>query len=117
MAYTQINSTTPTLTGTTVALTAPPGAGAGNGDAVPVGATLYVNNGSGSAITITLNIPRTYLGYVLTAPTISVPATSAMLIGPIPADPFGITSGTDVSRVHVDYSSVTTVTRAVLNVP
>jgi hypothetical protein len=117
MAYTQINATTPSLTGQTVTLTAPPGAGAGNGDALPAGSTLWVNNASGSSITVTLSIPRTYLGYAITSPTVTVPATTQMLIGPIPADPFGVTTGADVSRVHVDYSSITSVTRAVLNVP
>jgi hypothetical protein len=117
MAYTQINANTPTLTGVAHVLTAPPGAGAGNGDALPIGSTLLVNNGSGSSITVTLQVPRTYLGYALTAPTVTVPAGQALLIGPIPADPFGVTSGADVGRVHVDYSSITSVTRAVLNIP
>lgn len=117
MAYTQTNAIAPSVNGVTVALTAPPASGAGNGDAVPVGSTLWVNNGSASPITITLNIPQTYLGYAITSPTVSVPATSAMLIGPLPGTPFGVTSGADIDRVHVDYSSITTVTRAVLNVP
>lgn len=114
MAYTQVTPVQPALSGTTVALSAPSAtAGAGNGEAVPAGSMLWVNNGGGSPITITLRVQRNYQGYTIQDPAaISVPNGTAMLIGPIPADPFGAQSGTDAGRVHVDYSSVTSVTRA-----
>lgn len=114
MAYTQVNAVSPSLTGAAIAYAAPAGAGAGNGDAIPVGAKLLVKNGSGASITLTLNIPRTYQGYTISSPTVSVAAGAEVVIGPFPADPFGVTSGTDIDRVHVDYSSITSVTRVVL---
>lgn len=113
MAYTQLAAANPSLTGATVALTAAPAAG----DAVKPGSFLLVNNGSGSAVTVTLNIPRTYKGYAITSPTVSVLAGTQVAIGPIPSDPFvRIGTGTDDGFVRVDYSSVTSVTRANIQV-
>jgi hypothetical protein len=115
MAYTQVPASTPNIAGTTVTWAAPSGSGAGNGDAIPDGSTLLVNNASASPITITLNVAVTYEGYTITSPTVTVPATTILAIGPLNADPFGQQSGTDAGRVHVDYSSITTVTRLVLH--
>ena len=113
MAYTKVTPFTPTVAGTTTSYSAPSGAGAGNGDSVPVGSVISVNNASGSPITVTLNIPITYEGYTITSPTVTVAAGTTVDIGPLNGDPFGVTSGTDENYVHVDYSSITTVTRKV----
>lgn len=115
MAYTQVAAVTPNVNGATVAWAAPAGAGAGNGDAIPDGAFLLVNNASGASITVTLNVAVTYEGYAITSPTVTVPATTIVAIGPLNQDPFGQQSGTDKGYVHVDYSSVTSVTRMVLH--
>lgn len=115
MAYTQVAAVAPTLAGAAVVPAAPSGVGAGNGDAIPDGSTLVVTNGSGSPITLTLNVAITYEGLVITSPTVTVPATTTMLVGPLNADPFGQITGADKGFVHVDYSSITTVTRYVLN--
>lgn len=114
MAYTQVNAVTPTLDGAAVTPAAPAAAGAGNGDAVPVGSVVRVTNGGASALTVTVKAARTYLGHTLSDTTATVAAGATAYIGPFPADPFGIESGTDIDRVHVEYSSVTSVTREVL---
>jgi hypothetical protein len=116
MAYTQQPSLSPTPDGTVVAMTAPAAAGAGNGDAIPVGSCLLVDNASASVLTLTIKAARTYLGHTLSDTTATVAAGTTALLGPFPADPYGVQSGADVDRVHVEYSSVASVTRAVLSV-
>lgn len=113
MAYTKQTSIHPQTTGVAAAPTAPAGAGIGNGDAITPGSWILVNNASGAPITITLGISRTHLGYAITPPTVSVPATTVMAIGPLPADPFQQLSGANAGFCLVDYSSITTVTRTV----
>jgi hypothetical protein len=114
MSYTQVNAVSADIAGSAVALTAPTGPGPGVGDAVPVGSYLLVNNGGASPLTVTLKASRQYLGHTLSDTTVTVAATTQSLIGPVAADPFGITSGADVDRVYVEYSAVASVTRAVL---
>jgi hypothetical protein len=114
MAYTQVAPVTPTVAGAVATWAAPAGVGAGNGDAIPDGAFLLVNNASASPITLTLNVAINYEGLTITSPTVTVPATTIMAIGPFNQDPFGQLSGADKGYVHVDYSSITTVTRMVL---
>jgi hypothetical protein len=114
MAYTQVPAVSPSVTGAVVAWAAPSGAGAGNGDALPDGSILLVNNASGASITLTLNVAVTYEGYTISSPTVVVAAGTIQAIGPLNQDPFGQLSGTDKGYVHVDYSSITTVTRMVL---
>lgn len=108
MTYTQIEPVRPAITGTTVTLTAAPA----GGDAIRPGSFLIVNNGSASAITLTLNMGRGYKGYTITSPTVSVAAGAEVLVGPFDADPFEQLTGTNQGYCTVDYSAVTTVTRA-----
>lgn len=71
---------------------------------------LYVNNGSASAITVTIADPgKTPAGNAGTAPAISVAATTAMYI---PIAPGSINPATGL--VSITYSAVATVTVAAL---
>lgn len=72
--------------------------------------TLYVNNASGSPITVTIADPgKTPAGNAGTAPAVSVAATTAMYI-PIPAGAINPATG----LASITYSAVTTVTVAAL---
>lgn len=98
--------------GTTVTLSAP----IADGDAVPPGSALLVNNTDASALTVTVVTGGTVgSGLAIADITVTVPATTMELIGPFTEDflrqPGGGATG---GLVHVDYSRVTNVTRAVI---
>jgi hypothetical protein len=115
MVYTQTPPVAPTMAGTVVTYSAVPAGGL----AVLPGSILLVKNGSGSPITLTLNVQKTYKGYSLTSPTIVIAAGAEQAIGPIPAEVHVITNPANSNNgyILVDFSSVTTVTAAVINVP
>lgn len=117
MAYTKVAAVTPNVAGTaTYTPTAPSGTGAGNGDSIPVGSILLVTVGATPTV-LTLNVPITYEGLVITSPTVSLSANGSYALGPFNEDPWMVQSGTDAGYVHIDYSSITTVTRTVLLSP
>ena len=70
---------------------------------------LHVKNGSGAAITVTLDTPGTVAGLQIGNRTVTVPATSERFIrlDRVLRRPDG--------TANVDYSAVTTVTVAVIN--
>lgn len=71
---------------------------------------LYVNNGGGSPITVTITVQNTaYLREVVGNRTVSVSNGTAKLIGPFPPALFNDSSG----LVQITYSAVTSVTVAV----
>jgi hypothetical protein len=76
------------------------------------GRVLHVRNGSGAAITATLPTPGTVDGLAIAdrAITVAAGAHTAISVGPLPGI-YGQPDGT----VHLDWSSVTTVTVAVLD--
>jgi hypothetical protein len=101
---------------TSAGLTATTVAAAGGGDTIqPASAaddrcTLYVNNGGGSPITVTVADPgKTPAGNAGTAPAVSVAAGTAMYI-PIPTGAINPATG----LASITYSGVTTVTVAAL---
>jgi hypothetical protein len=72
--------------------------------------TLYVNNGSGAPITVTVADPgKTPAGNAGTAPAVSIAASTAMYI-PIPTGAINPANG----LASITYSAVTTVTVAAL---
>lgn len=71
---------------------------------------LYVNNGSGSSVTVTLVAQQTVDGQALTNKTVAVAAGVAKLIGPFPK---GIYNDTN-DRMNVTWSSATDVTIAAI---
>jgi hypothetical protein len=81
-------------------------AAAVGGDTAEVGARrfLYVNNGSGASITVTLATPGTVSGLAVADPTYAIAAGKAGLI-PL-ANVFRGSTG----RAAITYSAVTTVT-------
>lgn len=99
------------LTGTSASYVA---AGA-SGDTFDPGdnTILLVKNGSGSSITVTVATPgNTEYGQAEPDVTVTVAAGAEQAIGPFPASLADPTDG----KVHVTYSSVTTVTILLLGV-
>ncbi|MEV6693369.1 hypothetical protein AB0M35_18055 [Micromonospora sp. NPDC051196] len=93
-------------------LTAPPA----DGDVVDAGAVaLWVVNEAESAVTVTVDATAAQDGLNVADLVVSVPAGEQRLIGPLPARTFGQPMGEPTAgKVHVNYSAVTDVTRAVI---
>jgi hypothetical protein len=105
----------PTLTGAVLALSAAPV----DGDILSPGDTyLIVNNGSGGSITVTIQTTATKGGLDVADAGGPVAAGVQRVFGPLPSSLFAQASDavTGPNKVLVDYSAVTTVTRAVLAV-
>jgi hypothetical protein len=103
-----------TLAGLNPAMTAPNA----DGDILPAGqVALRVTNGGGSPITVTAITPGTVVGLAIADATLAVPAGATRDWGPFPASVFAQPADAPVgaSRVLVDYSSITSVTRAVVS--
>lgn len=107
MARVNLSAAKPTMTGQAVTYAAAPA----DGDAVRPHTTLLVKNGSGSPITVTLVTGGTASGYAVADPTVSVGAGAEVAIGDFSDPIFRQTSGATKGLIHVDYSSVTSVTR------
>ncbi|HEY1820402.1 MAG TPA: hypothetical protein VGG83_10765 [Trebonia sp.] len=75
---------------------------------------LYVSVGA-SATVLTLNIGSLVLGQAVTAPTVSLSASTIYCIGPFPS-PYDEPS-TGINAVWVDFSVVTTAQVALLQIP
>ena len=97
-------------TGTVVALAA---ATDMEGDAVRLSNKIWINNGSLASVTVTLITGGTAEGLAVDDPTVTITAGQAKLIGPFPAV-FGQPAGVDGGWVFINYSSITSVTRACL---
>lgn len=103
-----------TLAGLNPNLTAAPA----DGDILPAGqVALQIANGGGSPITVTVQTPGTVVGLAVADATVSVPAAATRLIGPFPSSVFAQPADASVGAlgVLVDYSAVTSVTRAVIS--
>lgn len=98
---------TPTYAGSTFS----PAAAAGGGDKfVNTGnELLYIKNGGGSTITLTLDA-QTVNGLTITDPTVSITAGQEKIIGPFDPRYFTDSSG----FLNLSYSAVTSVTVAVI---
>src|SRR5690242_9609176 len=107
----------PDQTGTAALTLAAPGLGAGNGDLVPTSSIIWVKNANASSMTVTIKMTGTTVdGQTITDKTVTVGATTNMLIGPF-TDNMKQSSGTGSGYVLVEYSSVTSLTRAVIDTP
>lgn len=87
-----------------------------DGDIIDSGPViLHVANAGGAAVTVTVQTPITVDGIALTDLAVSVPAGQAREIGPFPDRTFRQPAAAPVGagRVLVDYSAITSVTRAV----
>jgi hypothetical protein len=94
----------PALTGPTV-----------DGDIIDAGrVALWVDNASAGSVSVTVQATASQDGLDLQNLVVAVPAGERRLIGPFPQRTFGRSTGADAGRVYVDYSAVTSVTRAVI---
>lgn len=100
----------PSIAGTTVAFTAV----SANNDAVRPNQAVWVRNGGGVSLTVTLETAGTAEGNAIADPTVVIPAGQDRLIGPFTRI-FPQTGGTDEGYVYVNYSVTASVTRAVLS--
>ncbi|PWW50265.1 hypothetical protein [Actinokineospora spheciospongiae] len=100
------------LTGFGPTLTAP----GVDGDVVDVGRCfLYVANGSGSPITVTVQTPGGVEDLALAERAVSVPASGFRMI-PLTMSAYRQPVGSpDAGRAYVDYSAVTNITRGVIS--
>ncbi len=85
-----------------------------DGDIVDCGdVRVWVHNGSASSIDVTVQATATVEGLDVADLVVAVEAGADALIGPLPKAAFGQKT-TNKGRAYVDYSSVTSVTRAVV---
>lgn len=113
MARSTPTPVSPSITGALVTM----GAAPADGDILPVGSDvmLLVTNGGGSPITVTIQTTRVVDGLGVDDGGGSVAASTSRLFGPFAARNFAQASDAAVgpNQVLVDYSDVTSVTRAV----
>jgi hypothetical protein len=119
MARTSVTTQKIVRTGLAAAYTAPAGTGSGNGDVIDGGYHHLEVICGATPTTVTVETPVVQDGLALSPLTVVCAANTTTKIGPFPISTFGQTAATaaqtaDVGRVYVDYSSVATVTRAVL---
>lgn len=74
---------------------------------------VYVNNGGGAPITVTVLTPGTVDGLAIADRAVTVANATNRLIGPFPKDIYNQADGT----VHVNFSGVTTVTCGAHSLP
>ena len=75
---------------------------------------LHVKNASGAPINVTLVTPSTVRGRAVADDVVAVPAAGERMIGPFDPELFDFKSGADANKLHVNFSSVTSVTVAAL---
>lgn len=98
--------------GVTSTLTAP----TVDGDVIDCGRVFVeVDNGSGASVTVTVQATAMIDGLDVEDLAVVIPAGATKKLGPFNVSTFGrpSTDGVDKGRAYVDYSSVTSVTRAV----
>lgn len=106
----------PSVSGVQLTYAAPNALGAGNGDILPANCVLLVRNGSGAGLTLTIITGGTQDNLALPDVSVVVPAGQDFLVGPFP-ESYKQTSGVDAGKVYVEYSAITTITRAALVSP
>lgn len=114
MARTAITPQAAAATGP--AITFEPANATGNSFRTARGRALHVKNGSGGSINVTLPTPATANGLAVADRVVAVAAGAHSVIGLGAASGAGIYAQVDGS-VHVDYSSATSVTVAVIDQP
>ena len=105
--------TAQTVTSAGVAATYEPANTLGNSYRLARGRVLHIKNASGAAVTATIPTPGTVDGLAIADRTVTVPAGTDRFLGLGTIDVHK-SSGEDA---YVDYSAVTSVTVAVLDVP
>lgn len=77
---------------------------------------LHVVNGGGSSINVTVQAEYTRDGLALPDRVVAVPNGEDRFIGPFDRETYAQRSGADRGKVYVDFSAVTSVTVALLDV-
>jgi hypothetical protein len=114
MARTSVTTQRITRAGLHVAMAAP----VADGDIIDAGqVSLRVHNASGATITVTVQTPATVQGLAVEELEVDIPAAGQRDIGPFPSAVFAQAADALVGagRALVDYSDVTSVTRAVVS--
>lgn len=106
-----------TVNGVVPTLAAPNGTGSGNGDIVPPNSIVYVENGSGGVLTVTIKEPSIVDGQAVTDKAVAVANGAKVVFGPFTLTQKQLPGTTDAGNVYLEYSTVTTVTRFVLVTP
>lgn len=78
---------------------------------------LLVRNAAGAPINVTLVTGKTVDGLGIADRVVAVTNGTTTLIGPLSTDLYNQPSGADAGKVHVDFSSVTTIFVAVVRLP
>jgi len=79
---------------------------------------LWVENGSGASIDVTIQTPLQQEGLDVAERVVAVPATDQKVIGPFNPRLYNRNDGTaDARMIYWDYSATTSVTVAVLRLP
>ena len=85
----------------------------GNSFRLAAGRVLHVKNGSGAPVTVTVPTPQTVDGLAVTDRAVSVPASGERLIALGTQSVYRQSGG----LAYIDYSTVTSVTVAVFDIP
>lgn len=113
MARTVLSTQTIVRTGLVPTLVTPDASGA----ILPAGNHLMVKNASGGSINVTLETPETRAGLAVADQVVAVANGATALIGNLPASTFVRPDGaSDPGTIYVDFSSVTSVTVAALDI-
>lgn len=106
-----------TVNGVVPTLAAPNGTGGTNGDIVAANAIVYIENGSGGILTVTVKQPSTIDGQAVTDKAIAIAIGAKAIIGPWTNTQKQLPGTTDADKVYLEYSTVTSVTRFLLVTP
>ncbi len=116
MAYTTLTPQEITSAGIVPSYVAAPGAGAGNGSAIPGTGDVFIHvkNGGASPIDVTVITGGTLEGEPVADKVIAVANASEKMIGPFRPTAFNQPTGapTNAGQVLVEYSAITSVTVA-----
>jgi hypothetical protein len=78
---------------------------------------VLVRNAAGAPINVTLVTGKTVDGLAIADRVVAVANGTTKLIGPLSPDLYNQPSGADAGKVHVDFSSITTIFVAVIRLP
>lgn len=84
------------------------------GHSISPGAMLYVKNGGGGSINVTIQTPATFRGKDVAETVVAVGAGVDKIIGGLDRASYVRTSAPDKGTIYVDFSGVTSVTVAAL---
>lgn len=100
-----------------VVLAAPNGTGSTNGDTVPANSIVYVENGSGGVLTVTVKMPNPLDGQTVTDKPVAIANGAKVIFGPFTSNMKQLAGAADAGLVYLEYSTITTVTRTVIVTP